>query len=521
VSSLTKILILAAFANGLSWIVLIPIWQYPDEQSHFAQVQNIAELGNSPKVGPDTSLEIALSEKFLDTERDGLGNNKFTYNPYYHIDYSKSQDGLFEQFIKNLPKESKTTMVKREATHNPPLYHIMASNFYRIFSGYDLFTRVYAIRFFSVIIYLAAVAMIINASKLVFKNSNASQISLATGVAFTPMLVFSSSGVLPDPLTILLFISVITLCLKLIDNELNWKMTALLFAVIFLGTKTRQQFPIAVLIILFPLIYRLTQHFSSKVVIMLTLGTMVLILTGSILFREYLKYIVEFHEIRYPNLALIFSGEFKDYLVLTIRHYYAQTLPWYWGVYKWLSLTVPHIFYQIINRTIALSLLGLVIWAVKLIKAKKPENTDIKIIFLIYTIFVYFFVFFTWDFYFQKTYGYSFGIQGRYFLPIILAITATVFYGLKIIFQSLFNKYMKILYFFLICGVVIFNDVSLVYVASSYYNPGNLQEFVAQVSQYKPLILKGNIIIVILLVAFMAQLIFFINLFRYTKTNND
>ncbi len=43
-----KYLLVAAFANALVWIILVPIWQYPDEQAHFSQVQNIAEIGKVP-----------------------------------------------------------------------------------------------------------------------------------------------------------------------------------------------------------------------------------------------------------------------------------------------------------------------------------------------------------------------------------------------------------------------------------------------------------------------------------------
>ena len=78
-------------------MILIPIWQYPDEQAHFAQVQNVAELGKVPMVGNDTSYEIALSEKILGTERNGFGNNKYTYHPEYNIAYSNNSMGLFEK----------------------------------------------------------------------------------------------------------------------------------------------------------------------------------------------------------------------------------------------------------------------------------------------------------------------------------------------------------------------------------------------------------------------------------------
>ena len=92
-----RLLFVAVFLNALSWIILIPIWQYPDEQAHFAQVQDIAEIGQSPVNKFDTSHEIALSEEILGTDRDSAGNNKFTYHPEYKIDYSGNYYGPFEK----------------------------------------------------------------------------------------------------------------------------------------------------------------------------------------------------------------------------------------------------------------------------------------------------------------------------------------------------------------------------------------------------------------------------------------
>ena len=123
-NSLFKLLLVAAFFNALSWIILIPLWQYPDEQAHFAQVQYIAEISGKPQNNQsfDTSYEVAISEKILGTERDDLGNNKYTYHPEYKPDYSTGLYGPYEKEITSLPKSARSQLVKDEATLNPPLY---------------------------------------------------------------------------------------------------------------------------------------------------------------------------------------------------------------------------------------------------------------------------------------------------------------------------------------------------------------------------------------------------------------
>lgn len=520
VPSIVKILILAAFLNGLSWIVLIPIWQYPDEQSHFAQVQDIAELGNTPKIGANTSQEIAISEKLLDTQRDGLGNNKFTYHPDYHIEYTNTNTGIYEKFIAQLPIETRVTMAKWEATENPPLYHIMASNFYNLLGSSNLFSRIFAVRFFSLLLYITAVIISINASKLIFKDDVIAQTILPALIAFTPMFAFSATGVLPDPLTILTFTIIFTIGAKIIRDKLTIQLLILLIVMIALGKFTRQQFELAVPIAAIPVIYDLFKRMPKKAATWVVL-VLILIVFLIIFWVTNHQLPINIPEIGSPNLQLLITTQFSKYLVSTLKHFYSQTLPWYWGVYKWLSLTVPHVYYQFINRIIALSLIGLAIWIFNVIKSRKFSKQDLIIGFFILSIFIYFITFIVWDFYFQRIFGYSFGIQGRYFLPLILPITSILLFGIKNLFRNFLKRYLYIVYFILIFAMVVFNDISLSFVASSYYDAVDLKTLISQVSQYKPFILKGNIIIAIVLLGLFFQVKYLSKLFGQIKINHE
>ncbi len=518
---LFKLLIVAAFLNGLSWIILIPVWQYPDEQAHFAQVQNIAEMGGSPIEGPDTSVEIAFSEALLGTARDSMGNNQFTYQPYYHIEYTNSNQGYFENLINNLPRDTRNTMQKREATHNPPLYHILASNFYNSFSANGLFTRVYAVRFFSLLLYSFLIKISYNAARLIFQNKVKEQIALTTLIAFFPMLVFSTTGVLPDPLTILLFTVIFTLSLKIIKDKINLPRLALLIIAIYLGMQTRQQFQVAIPIVLLPVAYDLFKSLPEKKFSISAIAPLLIVAAFALIPVAYKQSLFSIPEIGTPDLSLLFTNQFAGYLVSTLKQYYNQTLPWYWGVYKWLSLTVPHVYYKIINRAIVLALVGLIVWIVITIKNKKINKQDLMIITFIASIFIYISTFIIWDFYFQRIYSYSFGIQGRYFLPLILPITTVLFFGLKNLFQLFIKRYLYVVYFILMFAMVLFNDVSLAHVSSTYYDGENAEVLISQISQYKPFIFKGYIIPIIISLTILSQLIYLYKLSIYFKKNNE
>src|SRR3989338_3624757 len=145
------------FLSALIWLIFIPIWHTPDEQSHFAQVSYLANHDfNNPGGGiNDTTEEIAISERLLGIERDKVGNNRFTFHPDYKIEYTDTLFGKHEKYISSLAyTESAAKLVKSEATYYPKLYYVPAAIIYQVLSNTDLFVRVYAIRMYSLFIFV-------------------------------------------------------------------------------------------------------------------------------------------------------------------------------------------------------------------------------------------------------------------------------------------------------------------------------------------------------------------------------
>lgn len=515
-SQLIRILLVSAFLNAVLWIVLTPLWQYPDEQAHFAQIQDVAELGQRPVDKLNTSLEITLSEKILGTERDGLGNNKFTYHPEFKLDYTDNYYGYQENLINNLPRSARTQLVKNEATLNPPLYPFLGSVFYRVFENASLFSRVYAVRLMSLIFFITMIIVSYKIGQIIFVKNKTLPLVLASLVAFTPMFVFASTGVLPDPLTNLLFSLVIFLSIKILTKGLNFFVIFFLTIVIILGFLTRQQFLISIPIVLFPILYQIFKNlkFLKKSLTLLLIFIVITFIAS--FFIKYLEPIrnFSFFEIGKVELSKLLDNRFLQFALWTARHTYDEVLPWYFGVYKWLSLTVPHINYQIINRLILIAFAGIIIKLFQIIKRRKVEELDLGLFFMLYASIVYFLIFLIWDYFFDLEHGYSFGIQGRYFFPMIIPHFTILTIGFWQVSQLIFKKFAKYLLFFIVFLMVIFNNVSLSYVSASYYETTNVSTFVKQISQYKPQILKGYLILFPLFVAIFLQVIF---LFSFAK----
>jgi hypothetical protein len=513
---LLKMLLVAAFLNGLSWILVVPIWQYPDEQAHFAQVQDIAEVGKSIR-GVNTSQEVALSEKFLQTERDGLGSNKFTYHPEFKLNYSQNFFGPREKELSTLPKESRKTFIKSEATVNPPLYYFLSAQIYILFYNFDLFTRIFALRIFSSLLFLLLILVAYKIGKEVFPQKNKYPLIIASVVAFLPMLVFSSTGILPDPLTNLLFSIIILLSIRTLIYGISKKTTVSVIIVLFLATLTRQHLLIGIPIILLPFAYQLIKVKGGYKVIAL-----ILILTSLIIYlSNVFTNLPILTNLRIPDLInispkLLFQKNLLDHITWTLSHTYHEVLPWFWGVYRWLSLTLPHAIYRVINVLTILSIAGVIWHFVKVLKKRKISQTDLSLIFFAVSIGIYFISFVIWDYFFRIRNNYSFGIQGRYFFPLIIPLMSFMVIGLKEVFELFFKRFSKYFPIFFVGLMILFNDFSLIFVAKSYYSFEGIKTFIIEASQYKPLIFKGYIIYLILLSSAVVQLLFIYSIGKIT-----
>ena len=64
-----------------------------------------------------------------------------------------------------------------------------------------------------------------------------------------------------------------------------------------------------------------------------------------------------------------------EYLSVAVREGYAQILPWYWGVYRWLSLTLPFWVYRTIKLIMIVSLVS---WVIGFRKIKNVVNGKVS-----------------------------------------------------------------------------------------------------------------------------------------------
>jgi len=517
-----KLLLVIVLLKSIVWSLLIPLWHFPDEQAHFGHVAFNVEIQRYQRQGKnDLTEEIAISEKLLGTFRDEHGNNRFTYHPEYNLDYTQTLTGIYENEIKSLPSGMRGNFVAQESAYYPELFYNLSGFIYKTFYQANLFIRVFTIRLAWLPLLLIIIWSGFKITRVIFPKDKHLSLLVALMVGFHPMLSFVSSGISSDNLYNALFSLMILASTLLIIRGFSLPLVLGLGVITGLGMNTKPQFLISLAIILPALIISIFKKINRKNYWKIVLGIL-LFLGLSFVFggRTRIKIFLNswntgklFSFFRLKNKILLPDYSLIDHVIWTIKHTIREVAPWYWGVFRWLSLVLPRWVNRVLNRLVLIAVVGVIIKLLRVIKDKKLKNNQ-GFIFLIYTVFIYFTALTVWDWSFFRTNNFSFGIQGRYYFPVIIPQMILLSLGIKEIF-GLFGKIAaKLSLIILSLWFIILNFIALYTVASSYYNIANLKIFIIQASQYKPFFAKGNWLIGVLMLYLIASLIFIWKLSR-------
>ena len=473
---------LAIIFKEITWSLFVPLWHFPDEQAHFGHVAYLAEGGQLPMGRQkDLTEEIALSEQLLGTYRNKYGNNQFTYHPEYRLEYTDNLTGKYEAEITNIPLPARHNFTDAESAYYPHFFYRVSGLIYRLFYQQDLFVRVFALRLFWLFSHVLMVWLAYLIGKLVFPKDKLAAVSVAVLSSFQPMLSFVAAGVSSDNLHNLLFTGVIYFCLK-INRKIFWPVLLGLAAVMYLGFINKPQFLIALGIVIPVLLWR-----RWKILGLTGLVTAWLYFQGKLPYFEIADKLVR------PEYSL------WQHLNYTANHTFREVLPWYWGVFRWLSLTLPRWVNQVMMRILLVVGIGLVI---KFWRRKFESGFWL----IVWSAVIYFLALFFWDFQHIRNAGFPFGIQGRYYFPVIVPQMVLLVMGIKAIWSKLL--------ILLNLWFIALNWIGFYIVVGSYYDTSSLNTFIIQASQYKPDFAKGWWLIIALGLYFIFSVIFSIQLFK-------
>lgn len=499
-NKLLVILLATVLIKQIAWSAFIPLWQTPDEQAHYGQVNFTSELNRNELTTLNQSKEIAISEKLLGVDRDQFGNNKYTYHPDFNLSYAGGLEGIGEVEIKNISQHDRKVFVFQEATNYPPLYYRIAAVINNLFHTGSLIDRVFAVRFLSGILLVIMTYTTYRTYRMIGNETEAGVLAILVG--WQPMLTFVHSGVTSDTLFNLLFTILIYLGIKVIVRGVDLVSLVSALIIIALGFATKPQANIMIFALLPAVVIRLwTNKKIREIGEIRVIGVMggLVILVG---LQQILGQILS-GGIRIPNTEGVYfdpSVTPLEHLKFTLVHTYKEVLPWYWGIFRWLSLGLPNSLRQITNLLTIASFGGILVYLWRRIKDKSLDSRFWVVLYSLSVILIYWVALTVFDYGFRQSHGFSFGIQGRYFFPVILSQMIIFLVGLQNFFPEKWHARVGKL---LGVGMIVLNMVVFFWVTSSYYQL-SWPTFFLQASQYKTPWLKYPINLVILS-AFVAS----------------
>jgi hypothetical protein len=369
------------------------------------------------------------------------------------------------------------------------------------------------------------IGMVWGIAKIVFPQKPV-LVYVATAVtALHPMLTFVGSGVSSDNLHNLLFTAVIYFSLKTIDNPKGGSLIWLIL-VIGLGLVIKQQFLIAFSVAAPAVIYALIV--KPKLITRMLIAGVGAIGTMMILDPVYLPSLIKVvlkGKLPYIGIGrevVIVRPEygFFEHVVWTVRHTISEVLPWYWGVFNWLGVVLPRWVNRVFMRLLLVAGLGILIKVVNIVKSRKMSREDWYLVFLAWAAAAYYIVLMIWDYFHVRSSGFPFGIQGRYYFPVISAHMVLLTLGFTTAVEAV-GRYFKQDWvrpaaWMLIIWFVVVQIVALYTVASAYYDLSSFNTFIIQASQYKPWFAKGGWLIGSL-VLYLGSLTALIYRFKHEK----
>ena len=465
------------------WGLVTPAFEFPDEQAHLGSVEYLRTQSEMPSYEKlDLSSEMIETQKYLGIFRNDLGQNKYTYHPEYHVDYSDSLIGPHEQEIKDLnTSESRTTYLGSEAAKYPPLYYRLIGFLSSPASSSNILDRLFSARLAGMIIILI-MAYLVYLSGLTLFSSKLYARTLTLLVMLQPMYSFVINGVNSDNLHNLWFFALTYISLQLIKRGIRISDLLALATIIALDIYTKPQGFIAIPLVSLALLLSIIKFRKWKMLLaILGIGLVSLIFASPQwnIYRHLL------------NVANQSGVSFVEYLRFTANKLVAQNVVWYWGVFKWLGVVLPPIYWRIANRVVLLSVVGLVVYLYKVIKKKKIIADPYSVGYLLLVSLAYALIIFWYDWQHTKINGYSLGIQARYFFPTLLAHISLLMTGIiSLGWSKISRRWLRVA---LVSLFVWLQLGGLYRLLSIYYDLSSMGSFILQVSQYKPDFLKGNI----------------------------
>lgn len=207
------LIVLVAALQSLAWDIALPAFQGPDEDTHFAYIQYLAETGHLPGSSSGTSVissEVESAVKLFNL-RATMGN--LGSRPAW----SAADLQLWRKAERELPKGSRANGDgPNPIAKNPPLYYAVMAVPYRLLIWLPLLKRLFVLRLFNAIFYIATIILTWLIAGELFGRTRWKQALASGAVALQPQLASMSAVINADNLLIALTSAFLFATLRLV-----------------------------------------------------------------------------------------------------------------------------------------------------------------------------------------------------------------------------------------------------------------------------------------------------------------
>ncbi len=209
------LLLLLGALQSVAWDLALPAFQGPDEDTHFAYVQHLAETGELPSPSSGGSAYSSEEEDTLTT----LNLLPLIGDTSSRPAWSAADLRAWRTVVEPLNRAARENGAgPNPIAKNPPLYYALMSIPYRLLTWLPLLKRLFVLRLFNALCYLATIAMTWLLAGELFGSVRWKQTLAAGTVALEPQLSFMSAVINADNLLIALCTAVLLASVRLVTR---------------------------------------------------------------------------------------------------------------------------------------------------------------------------------------------------------------------------------------------------------------------------------------------------------------